>query len=87
MISQLLTGVVTPTANYIMVNKKGKRFVNEFSERDVLAKAVIANGGLIYQIADNKIKETAYNTTQESLDAQVKAGTLFRDELVWIQMF
>ena len=47
---------------------------------NVLAKAVIANGGLIYQIADDKIKETAYNTTQESLDAQVKAGTLFRDD-------
>lgn len=77
---ELFTGVVTPPANYIMVNKKGKRFVNEFAERDVLAKAVIANGGLIYQIADDKIKETAYNTTQESLDAQVKAGTLFRDD-------
>lgn len=77
---ELFTGVVTPPANYIMVNKDGKRFVNEFAERDVLAKAVIANGGLIYQIADDKIKETAYNTTQESLDAQVKAGTLFRDD-------
>jgi succinate dehydrogenase len=44
----------------------------------VHAKAVIENGGLIYQIADDKIKDTAYNTTQESLDAQVKAGTLFR---------
>ncbi|MBU3828884.1 MAG: flavocytochrome c [Candidatus Lactobacillus pullistercoris] len=77
---ELFTGVVTPPANYIMVNKEGKRFVNEFAERDVLAKAVIDNGGLIYQIADDKIKETAYNTTQESLDAQVKAGTLFRDD-------
>lgn len=75
---ELFTGVVTPPANYIMVNKKGKRFVNEFAERDVLAKAVIENGGLIYQIADDKIKDTAYNTTQESLDAQVKVGTLFR---------
>ena len=77
---ELFTGVVTPPANYIMVDKEGKRFVNEFAERDVLAKAVIDNGGLIYQIADDKIKETAYNTTQESLDAQVKAGTLFRDD-------
>ncbi len=75
---ELFTGVVTPPANYIMVNKEGKRFVNEFAERDILAKAVIENGGLIYQIADDKIKDTAYNTTQESLDAQVKAGTLFR---------
>lgn len=45
---------------------------------DTLAKAVIANGGLFYLIADDKIKATAYNTTQESIDAQVKVGTLFR---------
>ena len=75
---ELFTGLQTPPANYIMVNQKGKRFVNEFAERDTLAKAAIANGGLFYLIADDKIKETAYNTTQESIDAQVKAGTLFR---------
>lgn len=61
-----------------MVNKESKRFVNEFAERDTLAKAAIANGGLFYLIADDKIKATAYNTTQESIDAQVKVGTLFR---------
>lgn len=75
---ELFTGLQTPPANYIMVNQKGKRFVNEFAERDTLAKAAIANGGLFYLIADDKIKETAYNTTQESIDAQVEAGTLFR---------
>lgn len=75
---ELFTGLQTPPANYIMVNQKGERFVNEFAERDTLAKAAIANGGLFYLIADNKIKTTAYNTTQESIDAQVKAGTLFR---------
>lgn len=61
-----------------MVNKESKRFVNEFAERDTLAKAAIASGGLFYLIADDKIKATAYNTTQESIDAQVKVGTLFR---------
>lgn len=75
---ELFTGLQTPPANFIMVNQKGKRFVNEFAERDTLAKAAIDNGGLFYLIADDKIKETAYNTTQESIDAQVKAGTLFR---------
>lgn len=75
---ELFTGLQTPPANYIMVNQKGKRFVNEFAERDTLAKAAISNGGLFYLIADDKIKETAYNTTQESIDAQVAAGTLFR---------
>lgn len=75
---ELFTGLQTPPENYIMVNKDGKRFVNEFAERDTLAKAAIANGGLFYLIADDKIKATAYNTTQVSIDAQVKAGTLYR---------
>lgn len=75
---ELFTGLQTPPENYIMVNQEGKRFVNEFAERDTLAKAAIANGGLFYLIADDKIKATAYNTTQDSIDAQVKAGTLFR---------
>lgn len=75
---ELFTGVQTPPANFIMVNQAGKRFVNEFGSRDELSQAAIKNGGLFYLIADDKIKETAYNTTQESLDAQVAAGTLFR---------
>ena len=75
---ELFTGLQTPPENFIMVNQKGERFVNEFAERDTLAKAAIDNGGLFYLIADDKIKATAYNTTQESIDAQVKAGTLFR---------
>lgn len=75
---ELFTGLQTPPENFIMVNQKGERFVNEFAERDTLAKAAIDNGGLFYLIADDKIKETAYNTTQESIDAQVEAGTLFR---------
>lgn len=75
---ELFTGLQTPPANFIMVNQQGKRFVNEFAERDTLAKAAIANGGLFYLIADDKIKETAYNTTQASIDAQVAAGTLYK---------
>ena len=53
---ELFTGLQTPPENYIMVNKEGKRFVNEFAERDTLARAAIANGGLFYLIADDKIK-------------------------------
>lgn len=75
---ELFTGLQTPPENFIMVNQEGKRFVNEFAERDTLAAATIAQGGLFYLIADDKIKETAYNTTQESIDAQVEAGTLFK---------
>lgn len=75
---ELFTGIQTPPENFIMVNQKGERFVNEFAERDTLAKAAIANGTLFYLIADEKIKKTAYNTTEESLEAQVKAGTLLK---------
>ncbi|WEV71602.1 flavocytochrome c [Lactobacillus sp. ESL0785] len=75
---ELFTGLQTPPENFIMVNQKGARFVNEFAERDTLAQAAIANGGLFYLIADEKIKDTAYNTTQESIDAQVAAGTLLK---------
>ena len=77
---ELFTGLQTPPENFIMVNQKGKRFVNEFAERDTLAQAAIDNGGLFYLIADENIKATAYNTTQEAIDAQVEAGTLYRDD-------
>jgi urocanate reductase len=75
---ELFTGLQTPPENFIMVNQEGKRFVNEFAERDTLAAAAIAQGSLFYLIADDQIKETAYNTTPESIEAQVAAGTLYR---------
>ena len=73
----LFTGLQVPPANFIMVNTKGKRFVDEYGSRDQLSQAAIDNGGLFYLIADENIKETAYNTSQEKIDAQVEAGTLF----------
>jgi len=77
---ELFTGLQVPPANFIMVNQQGKRFVNEYGSRDQLTQAAIDNGSLFYLIADDEIKKTAYNTSQEKLDAQVKAGTLFRDD-------
>lgn len=77
---ELFTGIQTPPANFIMVNQEGKRFVNEYEGRDVLAKAAIKNGSLFYLIADNEIKKTAYNTSEEKLEEQVKAGTLYKDD-------
>ncbi|WP_057491818.1 flavocytochrome c [Streptococcus orisasini] len=74
----LFSGLQTPPANYVMVNQKGKRFVDEYAGRDTLTKAAFDNGGLFYLIADDNIKATAYNTSQEKIDAQVAAGTLFR---------
>ncbi len=76
----LFLGLQVPPANFIMVNQEGKRFVDEYGSRDKLAQAAIDNGGLFYLIADDNIKATAYNTSQKKIDAQVVAGTLFRDD-------
>ena len=43
-----------------------------------MAQAAIDNDGLFYLIADENIKEMAYNTSQEKIDAQVANGTLYR---------
>lgn len=75
---ELFSGIQCPPANFVMVNQQGKRFVNEFAERDVLAQAAFDNGGLFYLIADNEIKKTAYNTNDEKLEQQVKDGRLFK---------
>ncbi len=56
----LFTGLLpASTANYLMVNKEGNRFVDECAPRDVLAQAAIDNGGLYYMIADINIAEDA----------------------------
>ncbi|GKS82079.1 flavocytochrome c [Ligilactobacillus pabuli] len=77
---ELFSGLQVPPANFVMVNNKGDRFVDEYESRDVLSQAAIDNGGLFYLIADDNIKATAYNTSQEKIDEQVAAGTLFRDD-------
>ena len=79
---ELFSGIQVPPENFVIVNKNGKRFVNEFSGRDVLTKAAIDQGGLFYLIADDEIKKTAANTSQEKLDRQVEAGTLFRADTI-----
>lgn len=75
---ELFSGLQVPPENFVFVNKQGKRFINEFAGRDVLTKAALAEGGLFYMIADNEIKKMAANTSQEKIDRQVEAGTLFR---------
>lgn len=77
---ELFSGLQVPPQNFVMVNQKGKRFVNEYGSRDELTKAAIDNGSLFYLIADDKIKETAYNTSQAQIDKQVGQGTLYRDD-------
>ncbi|HIY93039.1 flavocytochrome c [Companilactobacillus sp. HBUAS56275] len=77
---ELFSGLQVPPQNFVMVNQKGKRFVNEYGSRDELTKAAIDNGSLFYLIADDAIKETAYNTSQAQIDKQVEQGTLYRDD-------
>ncbi|MGP6147298.1 flavocytochrome c [Jeotgalibaca sp. A122] len=74
----LFTGLQVPPANFVMVNKEGRRFVNEYESRDKLTQAAIDQGGLFYLIADDEIKKTAYNTNQEKIDKEVAEGTLYR---------
>ncbi|AMB94541.1 flavocytochrome c [Aerococcus sanguinicola] len=78
----LFTGLQVPPANFLMVNQEGQRFVNEFGTRDEISAAAIANGGLFYLIADERIKATAYNTSQEKIDQQVADGTLYKADTV-----
>lgn len=79
---ELFSGLQVPPENFVIVNKEGKRFINEFSGRDVLTKAAIDQGGLFYLIADDEIKKTAANTSQEKIDRQVEAGTLFKADTI-----
>ncbi len=78
----LFSGLQVPPANFLMVNQKGVRFVNEYAGRDTLTQAAIDNGSLFYLIADDEIKKTAYNTSQEKIDQQVAEGTLFRADTI-----
>lgn len=74
----LFVGLQVPPANFIIVNQEGKRFVNEYESRDVLSAAAIDNGGLFYLIADENIKNTAYNTDDEKIEKEIAAGDLYR---------
>ena len=72
------TGLQVPPADFVMVNQKGERFVNEYAGRDTLAKAAIANGGLFYLIADETIKNSAYNTDENKIKQEIANGQLYK---------
>lgn len=74
----LFTGLQVPPANFVLVNQEGRHFVNEYGSRDELLQATIRNGGLFYLIADENIKGTAMNTSDEKIDKEVEQGILFR---------
>lgn len=72
----LLTGLIVPPENFVFVNKQGKRFTDECGSRDVLSEAFFDNGGLIYMIADENIRQTAANTSDETIEREIKEGII-----------
>ncbi|RVU71155.1 MULTISPECIES: flavocytochrome c [Lactobacillus] len=72
------TGLQVPPADFVMVNQEGKRFVNEYAGRDTLSKAAIKNGGLFYLVADEKIKNLAYNTNEDKIKNEIANGQLYK---------
>lgn len=54
----LFTGVWASAETQLFVNKEGKRFVNEYAERDVLSKAALEQtDGLFFIIADKDVAD------------------------------
>jgi hypothetical protein len=55
----LFSGVWGSAETQLFINKEGKRFVNEYAERDVLSKAALEQtDGLFFIICDNDIVST-----------------------------
>ena len=74
----LLTGLIVPPENFVFINQQGKRFINECESRDILSQAFIDNGGLVYMIADEKIRQTAANTSDETIEREIKEGIIYQ---------
>jgi fumarate reductase flavoprotein subunit len=77
---QLMDGILPPPENYVFVDQQGRRFVNEYAERDVLSFAALKQpGGLFYQISDTTIALNAnVNGNQAYLDKATDKGILIR---------
>lgn len=76
----LTDGLLVAPQNYIFVNKEGKRFINEYAERDTLAFAALEQPGeMFYTIADQDMAMTSQNRpTQEMIDKMVEDGIIYR---------
>jgi fumarate reductase flavoprotein subunit len=74
----LFTGLIPRfPANYIFVNNQGRRFVNEGSARDALAKAAFEQpNGMFFMIADADIAEEAKWLTDP--EVEVRNNRAFR---------
>ena len=73
----LFSGIWGSAETQVFVNKEGKRYVNEYAERDVLSKAALAQtDGIFYIICDNKIANNADVAGMEAKGNVVVADTL-----------
>lgn len=73
----LFSGIWGSAETQVFVNKEGKRYVNEYAERDVISKAALAQtDGIFYIICDNKIAKNADVAGMEAKGNVVVADTL-----------
>lgn len=72
----LFSGIWGSAETQVFVNKEGKRYVNEYAERDVLSKAALEQtDGIFYIICDNKIAKNADVEGMEAAGNVVVADT------------
>ena len=73
----LFSGIWGSAETQVFINQEGQRFVNEYSERDVLSKAALEQtDGLFYIICDQKIAANANVAGMEAQGNVVSADTL-----------
>ena len=68
--------------NYIFVNSEGRRYVNEYSERDELCAATLSNPGA-YSVFDQvSAGITNDHMSQEAIDNLVTTGQIYRADTI-----
>lgn len=73
----LFSGIWGSADTQLFINKEGKRYVNEYAERDVLSKAALEQtDGIFYIICDKDIAATADVAGMEAKGNVVSANTL-----------
>ena len=73
----LFSGIWGSAETQLFINKEGKRYVNEYAERDVLSKAALEQtDGIFYIICDKDIAETSDVAGMEAKGNVVSANTL-----------
>ncbi len=68
--------------NYIYVNSEGRRYVNEYSERDELCAATLANLDAFSIFDSASARITNDNISQEKIDNMVKTGQIYRADTI-----